>query len=190
MWRLPARALRCRPRQRLLMRKHVPVTYSVEVPLVVSGLRYCSSQSERAETGDWSKIWDDEVKELEDVIRLELERAPDGLPGTRSKEAYAIAFTCNVCDGRSAKKISKRAYHHGVVVVTCPHCQNRHLIADRLGWFEEGGTDIEKLMQQKGEDIVKLGRYRLNCAPEDAQKVFQELVDVEGVEVQKSHEVE
>lgn len=27
--------------------------------------------------------------------RLELERAPDGLPGTRSKEAYAIAFTCN-----------------------------------------------------------------------------------------------
>ncbi|CAJ1443309.1 unnamed protein product, partial [Effrenium voratum] len=145
-----------------------PATPSAKLLLPVT-IRFCSSG------GDADQAKRNQV--LEEVLRQHL---AEGLPGTREEEAYALAYTCGVCDGRSVKKISKRAYHQGVVIVTCPHCENRHLIADRLGWFEDESTDIEKMMKEKGEEIVKLGKYRLNCAPEDAQKALEELVHVEA----------
>jgi protein import protein ZIM17 len=45
-------------------------------------------------------------------------------------------------------------------LVKCPGCQNLHLIADRLGWFEdmdddfEGGWDIEKALARAGENVT------------------------------------
>eukprot|EP00124_Ichthyophonus_hoferi_P003106 Ihof_evm2s250 gene=Ihof_evmTU2s250 len=55
-----------------------------------------------------------------------------------------IAFTCNVCKERVGKTFSRRSYTHGVVIITCPGCNNRHLIADNLGWFNDvKGRNIE-----------------------------------------------
>jgi protein import protein ZIM17 len=47
----------------------------------------------------------------------------------------AIVFTCGKCGERSLKTFSKQAYERGIVIVQCPGCKARHLIADNLGWF-------------------------------------------------------
>ena len=63
------------------------------------------------------------------------------------KELYAV-FTCGKCGVRSSKGFSKRAYNFGVVIVTCPGCQSKHVLADRLGWFGEKG-DVEDFLRER-----------------------------------------
>ncbi|KAL3668316.1 hypothetical protein V7S43_006408 [Phytophthora oleae] len=80
--------------------------------------------------------------------------SPTGAPGVESPgEKFVMIYTCSVCETRSAKTISKHAYYKGVVLVRCPGCENLHLIADRLGWFEDDGTDVESLLKDKGEKV-------------------------------------
>jgi len=77
-------------------------------------------------------------------------------PGTeRGGPTMAIIFTCKVCETRSAKRFTKNAYENGVVVVVrCPGCQSLHLIADRLGWFEDSNDcDVHQALEQKGERV-------------------------------------
>ncbi|ETI56701.1 hypothetical protein F441_00854 [Phytophthora nicotianae CJ01A1] len=77
-----------------------------------------------------------------------------GAPGVESPgEKFVMVYTCSVCETRSAKTISKHAYYNGVVLVRCPGCENLHLVADRLGWFEDDSTDVESLLKQKGESV-------------------------------------
>lgn len=77
-----------------------------------------------------------------------------GAPGVQgSGDKFVMVYTCSICETRSAKTISKHAYYKGVVLVRCPGCENLHLVADRLGWFEDNGIDVESILKQKGEKV-------------------------------------
>ena len=94
--------------------------------------------------------------ETENSNSMNLSDIPGATTGSGKK--LAIVFTCNVCNTRSAKKFSEQAYLNGVVMVRCPGCESLHLIADRLGFFEDrgedgSGWDIEKAMKNMGENV-------------------------------------
>ena len=67
-----------------------------------------------------------------------------------------LAFTCNQCETRSVKRFTKRSYHHGIVIVECPGCKNKHLIADHLGWFEDGKKTVVDILRERGEEVVHI----------------------------------
>mmetsp|Transcript_17823 Transcript_17823/g.53796 ORF Transcript_17823/g.53796 Transcript_17823/m.53796 type:complete len:103 (+) Transcript_17823:536-844(+) len=46
----------------------------------------------------------------------------------------------------------------GVVVVKC-RCEQLHLIADNLGWFGGGKTNIEDILHQRGDSVHKSGYW-------------------------------
>lgn len=46
--------------------------------------------------------------------------------------SYQLTFTCKPCLTRSSHEFSKRAYHKGSVLITCPGCKNKHVISDHL----------------------------------------------------------
>ncbi|KAH7885787.1 DNL zinc finger-domain-containing protein [Phlebopus sp. FC_14] len=72
----------------------------------------------------------------------------------------AMAFTCTAdgCNHRSAHMFTKRSYERGIVIIQCPSCKNRHLIADHLGWFKEDTEQgklktIEDILRARGEEV-------------------------------------
>ncbi|KAG9309456.1 zf-DNL-domain-containing protein [Chiua virens] len=74
----------------------------------------------------------------------------------------AIAFTCTAdgCNHRSAHTFTKRAYERGIILIQCPSCKNRHLIADNLGWFKddtENGRlkNVEDILRTRGEQVQR-----------------------------------
>lgn len=110
--------------------------------------------------------------------------APKGTPiGKVVDRRLRIVFTCTApaststdspddaaatCGHRSSHEFSRNSYENGVVIVQCPQCNNRHLIADHLHWFSqtpspahptgqplgsEQPRTIEQLMREKGEKV-------------------------------------
>eukprot|EP00842_Homolaphlyctis_polyrhiza_P006709 jgi/Hompol1/7039/HPOL_001909-RA len=80
------------------------------------------------------------------------------LAARATPDRMIIGFTCKVCDHRQYKSMSKKAYSAGVVIITCDGCNNRHLIADHLGWFDSSkppGT-IEDILKEKGEHVKRV----------------------------------
>lgn len=53
-------------------------------------------------------------------------------PSTIPQPGYLLYFTCKPCGSGSNHRISKQGYHNGTVLVTCPGCNNRHVISDHL----------------------------------------------------------
>lgn len=64
-----------------------------------------------------------------------------------------MMFTCTVCETRSTRAFTKKAYNEGVVLIRCESCDNLHLIADNLGWFNDDKSNIETIMEEKGEKV-------------------------------------
>jgi len=84
----------------------------------------------------------------------------------KSKQLIMM-FTCGQCEVRSAKAFSKAAYQSGVVIVECPGCGGRHLIADHLGWFGEKGT-VEDFAKERGNTAVaKTADGTVELTPDD-----------------------
>ncbi len=84
---------------------------------------------------------------------------PPAVEGTTDQPAYELSFTCKPCLFRSTHRVTKHGYHHGTVLVTCPSCKNRHVIADHLKVFMDQKSTLEDILRRtaaEGQDFAKL----------------------------------
>lgn len=88
---------------------------------------------------------------------------------TSSAARLHMVFTCAKCETRAVKLFSKNAYQNGVVIVTCPGCDARHLIADNLGWFGDE-KNIEEVLARKGESVTHITDGDIDYVPSPTSK--------------------
>jgi len=73
-----------------------------------------------------------------------------------SKPSYQITFTCKKCLHRSQHGVSKQAYHEGTVLVECPQCHVRHLMADHLKIFADQRRTLDDIVEEKIQKGTRL----------------------------------
>ena len=89
-----------------------------------------------------------------------------------------------MCNSRSERKISKQAYHNGVVLVKCPGCNKNHLVADNLKWFEDEPVNIETIMKRQGESVLT-GKVASEQTPAVLDRENLHLEGIDESEIQK-----
>ncbi|CAD8141432.1 unnamed protein product [Paramecium octaurelia] len=82
----------------------------------------------------------------------------DTIPGTYQggNGVYMLMFTCGPCGNKMARTFTKDAYHKGVVLIRCDKCDNIHLIADNLGWFQDEKWNVEIHAKEQGQSLPKI----------------------------------
>lgn len=75
-----------------------------------------------------------------------------------SDRKLTLSFTCNICEDRSTYKINRVSFMHGIVVLWCQSCNQKHLIADNLGKldFPEFGRNLEEYMAKQGTPVRRV----------------------------------
>lgn len=124
MFRLLARS--ARTSSRVLAVKPHPI---LRAPLLVPSFRYNSSKN------------GDHTNDKTATLKVD-------------QPQLMIAFTCNKCETRSSHTFSKQAYTKGSVLIQCPGCKNRHLIADNLKIFRDNNVNLEDILKAKGESVA------------------------------------
>jgi DNL zinc finger len=100
------------------------------------------SSSGRASNGDDKEVQGNGFPQLPPIGSSSL---PKDFVGADPKpfvanHKFQLQYTCNICETRNHHNVSRLAYRQGVVITRCKGCDNRHLIADHLGWTDhEGG---------------------------------------------------
>lgn len=104
-------------------------------------------------------------------------RPSDGnVPLGQIDPRMVIAFTCEVCEARLVKTMSKKSYTTGVVIVRCDGCKGNHLIADHLGWFDDNSITIEDILKEKGDTPKKLAVDEHGSLDDEGLKVLQDTI--------------
>lgn len=88
-------------------------------------------------------------------------RLPAGHTDFQQRQLVML-FTCTRCNTRAAKAFSKQSYEQGVVIVECPGCQNKHLIADNLG--AAAGPKFRQLAAQLAASLSCGSLHCAECA--------------------------
>ncbi|KAH9000177.1 DNL zinc finger-domain-containing protein, partial [Lactarius akahatsu] len=145
---LPTRILRIARPQILRLRHPPPTLFSLSRPRLPSTVRHSSS-------GVPSGSAPPTVTSDSQTAR-----------SNANEPRLSLTFTCTAanCNTRSTHQFTKRSYEKGIVLIECPGCKKRHLIADNLGWFKDSTEDgklrnVEDLLRARGESIR---RGRLN----------------------------
>merc|ERR1719231_1116188 len=105
----------------------------------------------------------DSVEQRDPLARRLDSDGEDAIAGVQTAgPKMLLRFTCThddcTYDGQdrtTTKVISKNSYENGIVLVRCSHCENLHLIADRLGWFGNR-TDVEEMLATRGEEVRRM----------------------------------
>ena len=136
----------------------------------------CSSQHNFAPNKDAES---GSSAESPQILQPDNEGAPSSaFPGVRvhADGNFVAVYTCKICETRSARLISKRAYSHGIVLLRCPGCDNHHLLADNIGMFG-GPVSAQQLLEAHGEAV----RRGVVQAGADQQVIGLEPQDIEAL---------
>lgn len=68
------------------------------------------------------------------------------------------------------------------MVIRCDGCKHFHLIADNLKWFDDKTSNIESIMEEKGEKVLRVS------ADEALEEILREKIKRNSQEIMEGKE--